>query len=126
MGSGGSGSGTSEDGMTAKLMAQPFGVWLVGLVGVIIAGVAAFQFYKAFSGKFKERLNFSGVAQKTRELLCRTCQTGLLAKLRERSGNALSNIHFTRSLFEVRPCVGIRMGSTQLALKTIALSLEKR
>ncbi|MHA3774396.1 DUF1206 domain-containing protein [Verrucomicrobiota bacterium sgz303538] len=41
---------------TAWLMSQPFGKWLVGIVGLIILGIAIFQFYQAISCKFCERL----------------------------------------------------------------------
>lgn len=79
-GSGSHSDNLSEAGLTARLMAQPLGVWLVGLVGVIIGGVAAFHIYRGFTGAFKKRLNFSPLRQKTRELLCRTCQFGLIAR----------------------------------------------
>ena len=77
---GGSSSSTSEDGLTAKLMSQPFGVWLVGLVGVITAVVAGYQIYRGVSGRFKKRLNLAAASQKVREFLCRTCQFGLIAR----------------------------------------------
>ena len=70
----------SEDGLTARLMAQPLGVWLVGIVGVIIGGVAVFHIYRGLTGTFKKRLNFSPLRQRTRELLCRTCQLGLISR----------------------------------------------
>lgn len=70
----------SEAGLTARLMAQPLGVWLVGMVGVIIGCVAFFHIYRGFTGAFKKRLNFSQLSHKMRELLCRTCQFGLIAR----------------------------------------------
>lgn len=79
LGSGNSSSDT-EAGLTARLMAQPFGVWLVGLVGVIIGVVAVFHIFRGFTGGFKKHLNFSPVSQRMREILCRTCQFGLIAR----------------------------------------------
>jgi hypothetical protein len=70
----------SEAGLTARLMAQPLGVWLVGIVGIIIGGVAVFHIYRGVTGKFTKRLNFSSLTQKMRELLCRTCQFGLISR----------------------------------------------
>lgn len=80
MGNGGGSSSTSEDGLTAKLMAQPFGAWLVGLVGLVIAGIACYQIYRGVSGRFQKRLNLAEASQKVREFLCRTCQFGLVAR----------------------------------------------
>ena len=80
MGGGGSSDGTSEAGITARLMSQPFGIWLVGIVGVIIAVVGSYHIYRGFTGAFRKRLNFSAVSQKVREILCRTCQFGLVAR----------------------------------------------
>jgi Domain of Unknown Function (DUF1206) len=41
---------------TAVLLAQPFGQWLVGAVGVGIIIVAVVQFYQSYTAKFREEL----------------------------------------------------------------------
>lgn len=64
-GGGNSGDGQAED-WTARLMAQPFGSWLVGLVGLIIIGTGLYQFYKAYSVKFREKLKLQEMS--TREI----------------------------------------------------------
>src|SRR6056297_2188263 len=48
LGSGG-GGGSNADSRTATLMEQPFGLWLVGLVGAITIGVGLYQLYKAYN-----------------------------------------------------------------------------
>jgi hypothetical protein len=53
-GQGGSGGGTQS--MTATLMAQPFGQWLVGLVGACVIGAGVFHFVKALREKYKEHM----------------------------------------------------------------------
>lgn len=78
-GQGGSG-GNAEEGWTAKLLAQPFGVWLVGLVGAVVAGVAVYQIYRGVSGRFKKRLVLSELNGKVRQQVCRVCQFGLVAR----------------------------------------------
>lgn len=55
-GSGSGGGGNSTDDMTATLMSQPFGIWLVGIVGAIIVGVGLYQFYRAYKAKFHDKL----------------------------------------------------------------------
>lgn len=57
-GGGGNGDGPAQD-WTARLLAQPFGQWLVGIVGATVVGVACFQFYSAYSAKFREKLRLT-------------------------------------------------------------------
>jgi hypothetical protein len=52
----GDGGGNTRQDWTAWLLAQPFGPWLVGAVGLAIIGVGVFQFYKAYTAKFREKL----------------------------------------------------------------------
>ena len=54
-GSGGGGGGGRQS-LVAKLLAQPFGQWLVGLVALIIIGQGAYQLYRAYSEKFMKRI----------------------------------------------------------------------
>lgn len=56
---GSGGGGKSEQDWTAELMAQPFGRWLVGILGLIVIGVGCYQFYIAYKAKFKEHLNLA-------------------------------------------------------------------
>lgn len=54
----GSGSnGNAQQTWTARLLSQPFGQWLVGLVGVIIIGVGLYHFYRAYKASFIEHYN---------------------------------------------------------------------
>jgi hypothetical protein len=52
-----SGGGSSQQSWTAKLLSQPFGQWLVGIVGVVIIGIGLHTCYLAFTAKFREKLN---------------------------------------------------------------------
>lgn len=64
-GSGGGGSGSQ--GITASVMKDvPGGVVLVGLVGLIIIGVACYQGYQAFSDDFMEELRQGEMDQRLR------------------------------------------------------------
>lgn len=56
--------GTASDGdaqqsWTARLLAQPFGQWLVGLIGAIVIGVGLYQLYKGFTAKFRDELKLN-------------------------------------------------------------------
>lgn len=57
-GSGGSGgSGGGKEFIVAKLLQQPFGQWLVGIVAAIIIIKGIIQIWKGFTGKFKQDVN---------------------------------------------------------------------
>jgi len=47
---------TAKDG-TAQLLGQPFGQWLVGLIGLGVLGFAGWQFFQALKAKFREYAN---------------------------------------------------------------------
>ncbi len=51
----GSGGGDSKQEWTAWLLGQPFGQWIVGLVGVAIVGAGMAHFVKAWRAKFVHR-----------------------------------------------------------------------
>jgi hypothetical protein len=53
---GGGSGGQSQEDWTARLLAQPFGVWLVALVGLVVIGIGLYQFYYGISGKFRKEL----------------------------------------------------------------------
>jgi len=55
-GSGGGGGGNSKQDWTAQLLAQPFGQWLVGLVGAFVIGLGFYQLYKAYKAKFRKEM----------------------------------------------------------------------
>jgi hypothetical protein len=81
MGTGGSGSGdqSSREG-TALLLSQPFGRWLVGGLGAGIIAFAIYQFYKAYTAKFREKLNRDEMSEGTEMWAVRTGQAGLAAR----------------------------------------------
>ncbi len=56
VGDGGGTPGNAEESWTARLLGQPFGRWLVGLVGAGIIAFVLFQVVKAFQGTFPEQL----------------------------------------------------------------------
>ncbi|MFP4120370.1 DUF1206 domain-containing protein [Coleofasciculus sp.] len=47
--------GSTKQIWTARLLAQPFGQWLVGIIGAIIIGYGFYQFYKAYKAKFRKK-----------------------------------------------------------------------
>ncbi|MBD6616349.1 DUF1206 domain-containing protein [Komarekiella sp. 'clone 1'] len=79
-GSGGNSNSNSTDDWTARLLSQPFGQWLVGTIGAFIIGMGFYQFYKAFTAKFRKELNLTELSQTERKWVMGICRFGLLAR----------------------------------------------
>ncbi|MBZ8180437.1 DUF1206 domain-containing protein [Oscillatoria salina] len=76
----GGGSGDSTQDWTAKVMQQPFGRWLVGIGGAIAIGVGFYMLYKAYSVKFRKKLNLSELNLEQEKWAVRISRFGLAAK----------------------------------------------
>jgi hypothetical protein len=74
----GSSSGTSD--WTATLMDQPFGRWLVGLVGLAIIGYGLYLCYRGWSEKFLEHLDWEGRSGETGKAYKMFGKVGYIAK----------------------------------------------
>lgn len=77
------GSGSSDDAQrswTAWLLEQPFGPWLVALVGAAVVGVGIYQFYKAYAAKFREQLNRHEMSPSEEQWTTRAGRFGLGAR----------------------------------------------
>lgn len=81
----GSDGGNSDDTQTsqewtATLLAQPFGQYLVAAVGAGIIIYALYQFYKAYTKKFLEKLKTGEMSEKMKTAATRLGQIGLAAR----------------------------------------------
>ena len=65
---------------TARLLAQPFGQWLVAAAGLGVVGVGLFQFYLAFGGKICDRLQLSEMSQEQARFVVCAGQVGYSAR----------------------------------------------
>lgn len=77
-GSGGGGSSTTQ--RTATLLSQPFGQWLVGVIGVAIVAYGFYCFYKAYATKFRRHLKIAEMSAKEEKWSTRIGRFGLAAK----------------------------------------------
>jgi hypothetical protein len=71
--------GATEESLTAQLMAQPFGRWLAGLIGLAVIGFALYQFYASYKAKFREHLNTHEMSATERTWAIRAGRWGLAA-----------------------------------------------
>ena len=75
----GSGDSASQD-WTARLMDQPFGPWLVALLGAVIIGIGLSQLYKAYTAKFREKLKLSEMSNTEQTWATRSGRLGFAAR----------------------------------------------
>lgn len=78
-GSGG-GGGSSKQELTAQLMSQPFGLWIVGFIGAAVIGVGLYHFYKAANATFMKHYRASKMDYQTRKWAKRLGQWGISAR----------------------------------------------
>lgn len=76
-GSGGGGGGSDAQSQTAELMSQPFGRWLVGIVGLCIVGAGIAQIIKGAKKGFEK---YMYIPAEHRTWAVPTSQVGLIAR----------------------------------------------
>lgn len=74
------GGGTSTQSKTAELMSQPWGKWLVAIVGLVTLGVGIFQFVRAAKGSFTKRWKIGEMSARARTWAKRSGYLGLTAR----------------------------------------------
>jgi len=79
---GGSGSGGSggQEQMVSEILSQTWGQWLVGIFALFFFGKAIWQFYRAYSGKFKDKLKDQHLDQKVEKLITTFGKVGYTAR----------------------------------------------
>ena len=80
IGSSSGGGGDSKQDWTATVLAQPFGRWLVGIVGALTIGIGFWRIYRAYKIKFRKKLDLSDFDTKQQKLLVNICRFGIAAR----------------------------------------------
>lgn len=78
--SGGGSSSNSAQHWTARLLAQPFGQWLVGVVGALIIGVGFYEIYNAYKFKFRRELKLNQMSPTEETWATRISRFGIAAR----------------------------------------------
>jgi hypothetical protein len=78
IGSGGVKKDTTED-LTAPLLGQPFGQWLVGLAKSIVIGVGFSYLYEAYKAKFRHHCKVDEMSQNEQTWATRLGRFGIAA-----------------------------------------------
>jgi hypothetical protein len=76
----GSGGDQKAKHWTAALMEQPFGQWLVGLVGLAIVVTGAYQLYAAWDSKLSKRLSLGRMDDRVRRKVVAISRFGIGAR----------------------------------------------
>jgi hypothetical protein len=77
--SSGSGSGGKKQ-LIGTLLEAPMGQILVGIIALIFLGKALYQFYIAFSGKYKDKLKKSNLGEKAEKALSNAGMVGYISR----------------------------------------------
>lgn len=72
--------GNASQSLVAKVLGWPAGDWLILLAGVVVIGIAVYQVYRAYSGKFQKDVNASSLTASQQQLVYRTGQVGYTAR----------------------------------------------
>ncbi len=75
-----SAQGDSTQLWTARLMAQPFGQWLVGTVGAFTIGFGFYYFYRAVKTKFRDKLKLHRMSPAEQTWAMRVGVLGMAAR----------------------------------------------
>jgi hypothetical protein len=73
-------NGNEAASWTAWLMQQPFGVWLVMIVGLLAVGVGVYQFYFGLQEKFRQRLQVTRMSSRELKWAERAGKSGYMAR----------------------------------------------
>ena len=76
----GTSSGNGQQGIVARVLSAPLGRWLVGIGGAIVIGIALYEFYRAYTAKFREKLKLNEMSETERTWATRLGQFGLAAR----------------------------------------------
>ncbi|OGX81760.1 DUF1206 domain-containing protein [Hymenobacter glacialis] len=72
--------GNTSQSLTAKVLGWPGGDWLIIVVGLVVIGIAIYQVYRAYSGKFQKDVNASRLPASQQNIVYRTGQVGFTAR----------------------------------------------
>lgn len=78
--SGSGGGGDSEKTVSAKLLEQPFGVWLVGALGVGIIAYGIYELYKGYKEKFMKKFKTYEMNIGERKIARNSGKLGLMSR----------------------------------------------
>jgi hypothetical protein len=80
LGSGSSGGGDTKQDITAQILSQPFGRWMIGTMGAFIIGLGCYRLYKAYHTKFRKRLDLRELNVTQEKIIVNISRIGIAAR----------------------------------------------
>ena len=80
LGNGSGGGSDSRQTLAGKLLEQPFGQWLVGLVAVGTIAIGLYQIYKGISGKYLKNVKTASIQPNIKDMLMKAGKVGYIAR----------------------------------------------
>lgn len=77
---GGSGSGGSQETIVAKILSKTFGQILVAIIATVILAKALYQMFRAYSGKYREKVKDQQLSPKVQDLVVTFGKIGYTAR----------------------------------------------
>ncbi|MGB3405643.1 MAG: DUF1206 domain-containing protein [Microcoleaceae cyanobacterium] len=75
-----SGGGNTKQDITAQILSQPFGRWMIGTMGAFIIGLGCYRLYKAYHTKFRKRLDLQELNLTQEKIIVNICRIGIAAR----------------------------------------------
>lgn len=72
--------GMTEKDISAKMLAEPLGQWLVGLVGAIILGYGLSEIFNGIKKKFMKKFNVDQMNEKEKDVAVKSGKAGLVSR----------------------------------------------
>ncbi len=79
-GDSGGGSGDSQESLVAKALKQSFGQILVAIIATVFLGKALYQMFRAYTGKFKDKVKEQNLSQKAQKAVITFGKAGYTAR----------------------------------------------
>ncbi|WP_227396334.1 DUF1206 domain-containing protein [Jeotgalibacillus aurantiacus] len=76
----GSSGGNSEQTLSATLLGQPFGQWMIGLIGAGVIGYGIYQLYAGYKEKFMRKFILKDMNQHEKKVAKNAGKLGLIAR----------------------------------------------
>ncbi|WP_335870850.1 DUF1206 domain-containing protein [Bacillus sp. 2205SS5-2] len=75
-----SGDSNSKQTLSAKLLSEPFGQWIIGMIGLIMIGYAIYEMYKAYQEKYLKKFKQNEMDEKEYEFSRKSGKIGFFAR----------------------------------------------
>ncbi|MAZ27958.1 MAG: hypothetical protein CL868_12890 [Cytophagaceae bacterium] len=76
----GGSSGSDGDSLMQTIMGKPYGPYLLVFIALCLAGKSGYQFYKAFSGKYRHDVEEARLSPRVQKILLRAGAMGFTAR----------------------------------------------